>query len=444
MTMPDICYRPQIGPQENFLSSSADIAIYGGAAGGGKSFALLLEPLRHIHDPAFRAVIFRRTAKQIRNEGGLWDAARKIYNPFGVTAKETDLLMRFPSGATISFGAMEHEKNRYDWQGTEITYLGFDELTHFTARQFYYLLSRNRSTSGIAPYVRATCNPDADSWVADLISWWIDEKTGYPVSERSGKLRHFERDGDQLVFQCERGALTKSLTFIAANIEDNQVLMQKDPAYKATLAALDAIERERLLRGNWKIRPEGGLYFKRKWFQKINADAAPAMISKVRAWDLASTKEGGDYTVGVLMGKDSRGRFYVLDVDRFQGSPAEVEHRMKHKAQVDGRHVHVRFPQDPGQAGVAQKQALARVLAGYRFQSNRPIGTKVKRVSPFSAQVEAGNVFIVSGDWTDDFLTELESFPSGRHDDQVDATSDAFAAVNTLIKTRQQDMFKVR
>ncbi len=441
MPVAELNFRPQAGPQENFLASPADIAIYGGAAGGGKSFALLLEPLRHIHDPGFRAVIFRRTAKQVRNEGGLWDAARQIYGPFGVTVKETDLLMRFPSGATISFGAMEHEKNRYDWQGTEITYLGFDELTHFTARQFFYLLSRNRSTCGVAPYVRATCNPDADCWVADLIRWWIDEKTGYPKSERSGKLQHFMRDGDQLVFQDDPGKLTKSLTFIAASIDDNQILLEKDPSYKATLGALDAVERERLLLGNWKIRPEGGMYFRYEWFRVVERSELPKFSVKVRAWDLAATAGGGDYTACILMGRDDRGRFYILDMDRFQGSPADVERRMLDHAKRDGKAVQVCIPQDPGQAGLSQRQALARLLAGFLVRARIPSGNKIQRSAPFSAQVECGNVYLLRASWNSDFLMELQSFPSGKYDDQVDAVSDAFAAITSAGRRGQQEMY---
>lgn len=433
--------KPQAGPQEQFLASRADIAIYGGAAGGGKSYALLLEPLRHVHDPAFRAVIFRRTSKQIRNEGGLWDAARQLYDPLGVTAKETDLVMRFPSGATISFGAMEHDKNRYDWQGTEITYLGFDELTHFTARQFYYLLSRNRSTSGIPPYVRATCNPDADSWVADLVNWWIDRESGYADPARSGTVRHFTREGDQLAFCDEAGAGRKSLTFIAANIDDNQILLAKDPSYKATLGALDRVERERLLNGNWKIRPEGGQYFKAHWFAPIEAGQVPPMTRKVRGWDLAATVGGGDWSASALVGRDESGRFYILDVARFQGSPADVEQGLRDTAKRDGRDVAIILPQDPGQAGKAQAQSLSRLLAGYRVRSKPVTGAKILRASPFSAQVEAGNVFLVKGPWNEAFVQELQNFPTGRHDDQVDAAVDAFTALTDPSHKSQRDMY---
>ncbi|MEH6477155.1 MAG: terminase family protein, partial [Sneathiella sp.] len=312
--------KPQSGPQEIFLASNADIAIYGGAAGGGKSYALLLEPLRHIHNPKFRAVIFRRTSKQIRNEGGLWDTSRQLYAKVGGEAKETDLLWRFPSGATISFGYMEHEKNRYDWQGTEITYLGFDELTHFTEKQFFYLLSRNRSTSGVAPYVRATCNPDADSWVAPLVSWWINPKTGLAQGDRSGVLRWFFRDGDELNWHSKSDALTKlqtdqipkSLTFVAASIDDNKILLSKDKGYRSNLAALDQVERERLLNGNWNIRPAGGLYFQPSWFPVVGV--VPQIVNSVRGWDLAATstldekKTAGDFSVGVRVSVDKSGR----------------------------------------------------------------------------------------------------------------------------------------
>jgi len=443
-----VVLKPQAGPQETFLASSADIAIYGGAAGGGKSYALLLEPLRHIHDPGFRAVIFRRTAKQIRNEGGLWDASRQVYGAFGGMAKETDLLWRFPSGATISFGAMEHEKSRFDWQGTEITYLGFDELTHFTRRQFFYLLSRNRSVSGIPPYVRATCNPDADSWVAALIGWWIDRQSGYPVPMRSGKLRWFQRDGDDFIWGAERAELLasrpdqapKSLTFVAASIEDNKILLEKDAGYKANLAALDRVERERLLHGNWKIRPAGGLYFRQNWFSLV--DHAPYRQITARGWDLAASTLSGDWTVGVLVSRDKAGHFYVEHVDRFQGSPRQVEDKLRTTAEMDGQSVQIALPQDPGQAGKAQAQALARLLAGFRVQAHPVTGSKTTRAAAFSAQVEAGNVSVLRGDWNEVFFNELQAFPTGRYDDQVDAVVDAFSALLAQKHISQQDMYE--
>ena len=164
---------PQAGPQEMFLKSPADIAIYGGGAGGGKSWALLLEPLRHSGREDFATVIFRRTLTQVKNPGGLWDESAKLYAPLGGKAKTQSLEWQFPSGARVRFGHLEHERTVFDWQGAQIPLLCFDELTHFSRTQFFYMLSRNRSLSGVRPYVRATTNPDADSWVAEFIGWWI-------------------------------------------------------------------------------------------------------------------------------------------------------------------------------------------------------------------------------------------------------------------------------
>jgi hypothetical protein len=131
--------KPQPGPQEQFLSSSADIVIYGGAAGGGKSFALLMEPLRHINNPKFGAVIFRKNANQITAEGGLWDTSDGIY-PYigGKGTKNPRPTWKFPKGAKISFAHLEYEKDKFAWQGSQIAFIGFDELTHFTESQFFY------------------------------------------------------------------------------------------------------------------------------------------------------------------------------------------------------------------------------------------------------------------------------------------------------------------
>ena len=105
---------PQPGPQTDFLRSGADIVFYGGAAGGGKTYAILMEPLYDVHNPDFGAVVFRRTTKQVTSEGGLWDTATDLYSPMGVKANQNDLTQRFPSGAKVTFAHMEHEKNRLD------------------------------------------------------------------------------------------------------------------------------------------------------------------------------------------------------------------------------------------------------------------------------------------------------------------------------------------
>ncbi len=274
-TAPRIEIGPQPGPQTEFLSTKADIAIYGGSAGGGKTYALLLEPLRHVSNPQFGAVIFRRTSVQVRNQGGLWDESSGLYSQFpGAKPKEYDLWWSFPSGASISFGHLEHDKNVYDWQGSALAFLAFDELTHFSENQFWYMLSRNRSSCGIRPYVRATTNPDCDSWVAELISWWINPDTGYAIKERSGVLRWFVRIGENLVWADSPEELSsykdpitgkpvppKSLTFIPSSLSDNKIFVESDPGYSANLMALPAVERERLLNGNWKIRWTGQAFF---------------------------------------------------------------------------------------------------------------------------------------------------------------------------------------
>ncbi|HET7100695.1 MAG TPA: terminase family protein, partial [Terriglobia bacterium] len=168
----------QIGPQTQFLDAKSDLVVYGGAAGGGKTFALLLEALRFRKVPGFGAVIFRRVSPQITNQGGLWDEACKLFPQFGGVPRRSShhLSWTFPAGTRISFRHLQYEETVLDWQGSQVPLIGFDELTHFTERQFWYMLSRNRSICGVKPYMRATCNPDADSWVADLLAWWIDQE----------------------------------------------------------------------------------------------------------------------------------------------------------------------------------------------------------------------------------------------------------------------------
>jgi len=189
-----IIIRPQPGKQELFLRSPADICIYGGAAGGGKTYALLLECLRNINNQHFEAVIFRQSRPQILSAGGLFATSQEIYPYLGASSVLTpNVQWRFPSGAKVTFAHMFYEKEKYNWQGSQIPLLMFDELVHFTESQFFYMFSRNRSTCGVKPYIRATCNPDGESWVARFIDWWIDPETGYADESRCGKIRYFVR-----------------------------------------------------------------------------------------------------------------------------------------------------------------------------------------------------------------------------------------------------------
>lgn len=266
--------RPQEGFQQDFLKSPADIVIGGGAAGAGKTFALVLEPLRYINVKGFGGVIFRRTYPQITLEGGLWDTSSNIYQPLGLIANKTSLEWRAGNGNKLKFGHLQHEKNIYDYQGSQIPFIGFDEITHFTEKMFFYLLSRNRTTCGVRPYVRATCNPDPDSWVKRLIQWWIDPETGYPIPERAGVLRYFTRDNNQMIWgntkqevidQCahvfEKGFegidkedLVKSLTFIPGDIYGNKELLRVNPNYLGDLLAQDDATKSQLLEGNWNVK----------------------------------------------------------------------------------------------------------------------------------------------------------------------------------------------
>ena len=414
--------KPQPGAQEKFLASSADIVVYGGAAGGGKTYSLLLECLRHADNPGFNAVVFRRQANQITNAGGLWDTAINIYSQLGATFKSSPSpQVIFPSGARISFNHLQLERDVYSWQGAQLCFCAFDELVHFTEKQFFYMLSRNRSTCGVKPYIRATTNPDADSWVADFLSWWIIQETGYPIPERSGVIRYLYRTDGELIWgdtvqelvdkYHADPALCKSVTFIASSIYDNKILLEANPEYLANLNGLDIVEKERLLKGNWKIRPSAGLYFKRE-NARIVQTIPGRLISVCRSWDLAATEitvenKNPDRTAGGLMGRLKSGEFIVLDVIRRAANAADVRKLIMQTAKADrleyGLHT-ITLPQDPGQAGKDQAATYIKALAGYKVRTAPVTGSKIVRAVPFSSQWQGGNVLLLAGDWNMEYL----------------------------------------
>lgn len=422
------------GPQTQFLATPADIAIYGGAAGGGKSWGIVYDPLRWVHLRGFSAAYFRRTTGEMRGPGGLWELSHELYPSFGARPYEQSMRWRFPSGATIGMHHLQHEKDKFSHQGKQYCCIYFDELSHFSESQFWYLYSRNRSLCGVSPYIRGTTNPDPDSFVAKLVEWWIDQDKGTPIPERSGVLRWFYREQNELIWidrpeQATYGAKPTSFTFISASLEDNPTLMEKDPGYVGRLMALPIVDRERLLRSNWKVRPAAGMYFKRHWFPTF--DEIPGQIVKsVRAWDKAASEPtienpDPDWTRGVLMHelRDAPVKYIIADIVGDRCGPGSVDRMMKNTATRDGLDVPIAIWIDPGQAGLVDLKHVRTVLDGFKVMPERASKSKLVYAGPVSSAVENGMIGLLKGPWNASFLAEAEQFPEGGHDDQVDTLS---------------------
>lgn len=422
--------------------------FYGGEAGSSKTSALVLEGLRCYDIPRAGGIIFRRTSPQLEGPGSLWELMREWYPPLGARLTQNPFKAVFPSGATLQLGHLQYESTKEDHQGKGYALIGFDELPHFTLGQFWYLYSRCRSTSGVKSYIRATMNPDPDSWVKQMITWWLDERGEYVRPERSGVIRYFYRMGDVLEWGDTVEELRArfpemedpptSFTFILGRLSDNKILLKADPGYRARLMSLPTVERERLLGngqgGNWRIKPAAGLYFRRGWFRVI--EHAPLdLVLVVRGWDKAATQVTSDspdpaWTRGIKMGVTRDGRFIVLHMESLRGSPGQVLHTMSNVATSDGKRVKILVWQDPAQAGKVDVSLTKSLLAGFRVESEVAREDKLVYAGPFSTQVEAGNVDVLAGPWNDEFFSELEAFPDGKHKDIVDACSRAFMGLH--------------
>ena len=192
---------PNVGPQTEAYRSSADITIYGGAAGGGKTWLTLLRFAVHADRyPGYYGAIFRRTMPMVLAGGGLWEESMGLYPAFGAVPNSSSYNWRFANRRSmVQFRSLQYADSVMDWQGAQLAEFCFEELTQFLESQFWYLISRLRTTCGMKARAFATCNPDPDSWVRRLIDWWIG-KDGLPIPERAGKKRYFLRDGDQMVW----------------------------------------------------------------------------------------------------------------------------------------------------------------------------------------------------------------------------------------------------
>jgi predicted phage terminase large subunit-like protein len=383
-----------------FLLLDCREALYGGSAGGGKSLALLMAALQYVSHPHYSALLLRRTYADLSLPGALMDVAHRWLQRSPAKWSEVDKTWTFPSGASLTFGYLAGDADKYRYQSAQFQYIGFDELTQFQEADYRYLFSRLRRPEGsdIPTRMRTASNPGG------VGHEWVKQR--FMVEPNPDRL------------------------FLSARLDDNPHIDRQK--YVESLNLLDPVTREQLLNGDWTARAEGGK-FKREWFTIV--DSAPE-CEKVRYWDLAATtpKPGKDpdYTAGVLMGKSKDNVLYIINVMRMRGTPNEVESLVRRTAEMDGRNVKIRMEQEPGASGVRViDDYQRRVLMGWAFQGVKTTGDKEVRANPLSTQAQAGNVRLVRGPWINAFLDEAELFPNGAHDDMVDAASGAMAELST-------------
>jgi predicted phage terminase large subunit-like protein len=441
--------KPQPGPQWDFLSSPADIVIGGGSYFGGKTVGLLLDPLRDIQDRDMKGVFFRRVMPMITTPGGVWDEAQKLYRAVGASfLTSPQHKITFPRGGTLTFSHLQYEDDRYNWDGAQAALIYFDQLEQFTEKQFWHLaLGRNRTTSGVVPRVRATCNPMPDIWLSRLLQWWWDPETGYAIPERSGVVRYLLRVENTVYWGSsvedlraqfpdmpKDQFLPLSFTFIPSSYKDNPIGIQANPQYAARLQNLPRVERERGMKGNWKIKDDtGDGLFNPDWWKYITPDAWLAMLPRVielgkwsRGWDTAGgTGSGADFSSGGLVGHLKDKRIVIANVTRGKWTPHQRNKEMRTNAIADKKRYDATCYFWKSRTPDVNTMIID-ALAGLPVQAVVEKGSKFERAKTLAAQAEAGNVYLVEDEWNAEFVREGANFKNEdsdnhRKDDQIDS-----------------------
>lgn len=395
-------------PQQAFLLLNHREAFYGGAAGGGKSDALLMGALQYVDVPGYNALILRRTYAELAMPEAIMARSHEWLSGTDAVWNAGEHKWVFPSGATLTFGHVQYDMDRFNYQGAAFQYIGFDELTEFSELVYRFLMSRARRPSGLGGgittmlsrvpiRVRGASNPGGlgHDWVKRR---FVDEET------------------------------SKGRPFIPARLDDNPFLDREE--YKATLAELDPLTRARLLDGDWSVRPVGAM-FRETWWKIV--DQVPSPVTKtVRVWDFAATEEEGgndpDWTAGIKMALLANRQLIILDVERFRKTAGDVERHVEAAAIRDGKPVRVIIKQEPGSSGKSVVHYYKRRLLGWSVTGIPDTGSKEDRAAPLASQVQIGSVLLLKGQWVQDFLDEANQFPTkGVHDDQIDSAATAFA-----------------
>jgi phage terminase large subunit-like protein len=521
--------RPLPGPQTQFLASRAKVALFGGSAGGGKTYALLLSWLRHANTRRARGLIARNTQADLTRDGGLWGEAETLYlgtgpacprcpnepRPRCIVCKGTGQApVRFirasgshkitwPGGGSLEFAHLKGDA----WKrlaSLNLAWAGIEEAVECSMEAIIFVLSRLRTTvKGIAPALRMTTNPDPGHPLRRWVEPYL-RSDGEPDFERSGDVLWLARStrGDRWISErtpeaAKRAAGSSdpplSFQYFPALLTSNIALEARDPglrSYRASLAAQGAVRNAQLSRGNWLIREAGKGTLSRMYWGGIAArlrEPLDPIVLVIRAWDKAASepskeRRDPDWTSGLKVEWDSRGRWYLSGLRVCRRKTTGVDSLMAETSYRDGRRVIQVGEVDPGQAGLVDEAHTRRVLSSKfvakgekapRIIMTRATTNKIVKVQPVARELELGMRSIPGWDpdetreweprgyileregeeWIDvkieddggdhpetvgELLWEqLEEFPNdGVHDDIVDTLAIAHAHKRTIDAAR--------
>ena len=385
--------------QQAFLLLDCLEAFYGGAAGGGKSVALLASALQYVDFPSYNAILIRDTYKNLTMPDSLMDLAFQWLNGTDAHWQEDKKRWTFPSGATLSFGYLDGPRDHFNFQSAQFQFVGIDEAVNIRENQALYLFSRLRKVEGNSVPIRFRCasNPPAREQIEK--GEWVKKRYVDRTTRASGAI------------------------YVPAGMNDNPFLNKEE--YRRSLKNLDPITRKQLEEGDWEIKQKGRM-FDRTWFEIVGS--APPDCERVRFWDMAATeKDSACFTAGVKIARDKNGVYYIESIIRTQKEPLGVEQLIRQTADMDGQRVRIAIEQEPGSSG---KNTIdnyrRRILPDFAVIAEKVSGSKFERAMPFSSQAEAGNIKVIRGHWNNDFFEEVELFPDSKYKDQVDACTGAY------------------
>lgn len=412
--------------------------MYGGAAGGGKSEALLTAAAQYVDVPGYAALILRRSYRDLALPGALMDRAMTWWRNTEAHWDGTNYRWTFPSGAKIQFGYLEHEGDETRYQSAEFQRILFDELTQFSQAQYTYMFSRIRRLRGseIPVGMRSASNPGG---VGHL---WVKKRWGLPDGRTHSNNR----------------------IFVPARLEDNPHLDQD--TYELSFLELSEVTRAQLRYGDWTAQNLGG-QFDPAWFTIIKSSEVPDKqfhTGQVRHWDLGSSEPteidpNPDYTAGCHLLKankmpekirkrlveDIRAGaqidmptppfWYILNMKRAQTHSGGVEEMLRMTAHLDGKSVPISIEQERGATGKLLIENYRRnILSGFQVHRLWTSGDKETRAGLVGGQASQGRYFVVEGDWTGAFLDEASLFKTKDiHDDQIDGLSGAQIQINKML-----------